>query len=154
MPNLLISTKNHMVNIRPLFIIVVLFAYSPVFSQSKSVSGIVALIREEEKAWNKGDIEGYVKLYAPEDSTRMIFSSGAVYGRDSILAFYKRYWPREKMGNLTLTHDSIEKITGSIYFVSGFFLVDYPSGKAVKGRFSGLVKKIKGKWYIYTDHSG
>jgi len=124
------------------------------FSQSKDVKDIIALMRTEEEVWNKGDIDAYVNLYAPGDSTRMIYTGGVTRGKDNILAFYKKYWPKEKMGHLTLQHDSIEKISDKFYYVSGFFTVSYPSGKEVKGRFSGLVKKIKGKWYLYTDHSG
>lgn len=124
------------------------------FAQTSEVNEIIQLMRVEEQAWNSGDIEAYVNLYAPEDSARMIYSTGAVYGKENILAFYKKYWPKEKMGKLTLTHDSIEKISDTYYFVSGYFNVSYPSGKEIKGRFSGLVKKINGKWYLYTDHSG
>lgn len=129
---------------------------SVVFSQSKDVKEIIALMRTEEETWNKGDIEGYVNLYAPGDSTRMIYNggTGVTRGKDSILAFYKKHWPKERMGQLTLQHDSIEKISDEYYYVSGFFTVSYPSRNPVKGRFSGLVKKIKGKWYLYTDHSG
>jgi ketosteroid isomerase-like protein len=29
-----------------------------------------------------------------------------------------------------------------------------PDGKTINGRYSSLMKKIKGKWYLYTDHSG
>ncbi|HWI93675.1 MAG TPA: nuclear transport factor 2 family protein [Flavisolibacter sp.] len=127
-----------------------------VLAQSKDVKDIIALMRTEEEAWNGGDIDAYVNLYAPGDSTRMIYfgGNGVTRGKDSILAFYKKYWPKEKMGHLTLLHDSIEKISSEYYYVSGFFNVSYPSGKEVKGRFSGLVKKIKGKWFLYTDHSG
>lgn len=127
-----------------------------VSAQSKNVKDIMALMRTEEEVWNRGDIDAYVDLYAPGDSTRMIYNggSGITRGKDSILAFYKKYWPKEKMGHLTLQQDGIEKISNHYYYVSGFFAVSYPSGKAVKGRFSGLVKKIKGKWYLYTDHSG
>jgi ketosteroid isomerase-like protein len=125
-------------------------------AQSKDVKDIVALMRTEEEVWNRGDIDAYVDLYAPGDSTRMIYNggSGVTRGKDSILAFYKKYWPKEKMGHLTLQQDGIEKISDKYYYVSGFFTVSYPSGKVVKGRFSGLVKKIKGRWYLYTDHSG
>ena len=130
------------------------FGIFPAFSQSKDVKDIIQLMRVEEDAWNKGDIEAYVNLYAPEDSTRMIYSTGAVYGKDSILAFYKKYWPKERMGMLKLTHDSIERLSDTYYYVSGYFNVSYPTGKEIKGRFSGLVKKINGKWYLYTDHSG
>ena len=122
-------------------------------SQSKDVKDILAVMREEERTWNSGDVEGYVDLYAPEDSTRMILSKSAAYGKAAILAFYKKYWPKEKMGKLSLEADSIEKLSKKYYYVSGFFHVVGPDGKKIDGRFSGLMKKIKGKWYLYTDHS-
>lgn len=143
--------------LRSVFVIAFLiFVNSVAFSQPKDVKDIIALMRTEEETWNRGDIEGYVNLYAPGDSTRMIYNggTGVTRGKDSILAFYKKYWPKERMGQLTLQHDSIEKISDEYYYVSGFFTVSYPSRDPVKGRFSGLVKKIKGKWYLYTDHSG
>lgn len=142
--------------LRTTFAIAVLVFGTTVYSQSKDVKDIIALMRMEEETWSKGDIEGYVNLYAPGDSTRMIYNggSGVTRGKDSILAFYKKYWPKERMGKLTLEHDSIEKISDEFYYVSGFFTVSYPSGNPVKGRFSGLVKKINDKWYLYTDHSG
>jgi hypothetical protein len=143
--------------LRSLLLLTILFCVGTIASaQSKDVKDIIALMRTEEEVWNRGDIDAYVNLYAAGDSTRMIYNggSGVTRGKDSILAFYKKYWPKEKMGHLTLQHDGIEKISDKYYYVSGFFTVNYPSGKAVKGRFSGLVKKIKGKWYLYTDHSG
>jgi ketosteroid isomerase-like protein len=123
-------------------------------AQSKDEKAILAVMREEEKVWNAGNIEAYVDLYAPSDSTRMIYSTGAVYGKDSILAFYKKYWPKERMGQLTLDGERLERLSRNYYYVSGFFHVRYPDGKSINGRFSGLMKKIKGRWYLYTDHSG
>ena len=123
------------------------------FSQSKDVKKILAVMRMEEEYWSKGDIDGYVSLYAPSDSTRMIFSKGAAYGKDSILAFYKRYWPKEKMGKLILDGEHLERISRKYYYVTGYFHVLYPDGRSMNGRFSSLMKKIKGRWYLYTDHS-
>jgi uncharacterized protein (TIGR02246 family) len=135
-------------------IIILLLIFTNSFAQSKDEKAILAVMREEEKAWNSGNIEAYVDLYAPEDSTRMIYSTGAVYGKDSILAFYKKYWPKERMGQLTLDGERLERLSDNYYYVSGFFHVRYPDGKSINGRFSGLMKKIKGRWYLYTDHSG
>lgn len=124
------------------------------FGQSKDEKAILAVMREEERVWNAGDIEAYVDLYAPSDSTRMIYGTGAVYGKDNILAFYKKYWPKERMGQLTLDGARLERLSKRYYYVSGFFHVKGADGKSINGRFSGLMKKIKGKWYLYTDHSG
>ena len=111
-------------------------------------------MRQEERTWNAGDIEGYVNLYAPDDSTRMILSRGAAYGKDSILAFYKRYWPKERMGKLVLDGERLERLSKKYYYVTGYFHVSYPDGRKIDGRFSGLMKKVKGRWYLYTDHAG
>ena len=124
------------------------------FAQTSEANEIIQLMREEEQAWNSGDIEAYVNLYAAEDSVRMIYSTGAVYGKENILAFYKKYWPKERMGTLVLDGERMERLSKKYYYVTGYFHVSYPDGKAINGRFSGLMKKIKGKWYLYTDHAG
>ncbi len=122
-------------------------------AQPKAIKKMKALMRLEETYWSNGDIDGYVSLYAPSDSARMILGKGAAYGRTNILAFYKKYWPKEKMGKLVLDGEQFEKISHKFYFVTGYFHVLYPDGKKIEGRYSSLMKKIKGKWYIYTDHS-
>ena len=140
-----------------LYLLVAIFHFIlPVigFSQSKDEKKILEVMRLEEKYWSSGDIEGYVSLYAPSVSTRMILTKGAAYGKDSILAFYKRYWPKERMGTLVLDGERMERLSKKYYFITGYFHVSYPDGKAINGRYSGLMKKIKGKWYLYTDHSG
>jgi len=124
------------------------------YAQSKDEKKILAVLRLEEEYWSKGDIDGYVSLYAPLDSTRMILSKGASYGKDNILAFYKKYWPKEKMGTLVLDGENMERLSRKFYYVTGYFHVKYPDGKSIDGRYSSLMIKIKGKWYLYTDHSG
>lgn len=124
------------------------------YAQSKDEKKILAVLRLEEEYWSKGDIDGYVSLYAPLDSTRMILSKGAAYGKDNILAFYKKYWPKEKMGQLVLDGENMERLSRKFYYVTGYFHVKYPDGKTIDGRYSSLMIKIKGKWYLYTDHSG
>jgi uncharacterized protein (TIGR02246 family) len=133
-----------------------LFTSQAVQSQSKDEKAILEVMDEEIRTWNAGNIEGYVNLYAPHDSTRMLYSTGAVYGKDSILAFYKKYWPKDRMGKLSFSEVRLERLSDEYYFTSGYFHVTYPDGsrKNVNGRFSGLMKKIKGRWYLYTDHSG
>lgn len=141
----------------PFFVLVFSFTAllsTSVSAQSKDEKKILATLRLEEELWSKGDIEGYVNLYAPLDSTRMILSKGAAYGKDSILAFYKRYWPKDKMGKLVLDGEQLERISRKFYYVTGYFHVSYPDGKKINGRYSSLMIKIKGKWYLYTDHSG
>ncbi|HUR65122.1 MAG TPA: nuclear transport factor 2 family protein [Chitinophagaceae bacterium] len=123
------------------------------YAQSKDEKKILAVMRLEEEYWSRGDVDAYVSLYAPLDSTRMILSKGAAYGKDNILAFYKKYWPKEKMGTLVLDGEQMERLSKKFYYVTGYFHVKYPDGRIIDGRYSSLMIKIKGKWYLYTDHS-
>ena len=141
------------INITVLLCIVVLYP-GLAWSQSSDERKIREVMQREIDTWNSGDVEGYVDLYAPVDSVRMLYNGGAVYGKANILAFYKKYWPKEKMGQLSFTDISLERLSSRYYFTSGHFHVKQPDGKEIKGRFSGLMKKIKGKWYLSTDHSG
>ncbi|HAN65080.1 MAG TPA: hypothetical protein DCQ34_01760 [Chitinophagaceae bacterium] len=125
-----------------------------VCAQNKDERKILETIDMEMAYWNAGDIEGYVSLYAPDDSTRMILSKGAAYGKQAILQFYQKYWPKEKMGKLLLDGTAMERISKKFYFVTGYFHVTLPDGKVIHGRYSSLMKKVGGKWLIYTDHSG
>lgn len=148
------------INFSRSFFLFLLMAFSFAgFAQSgaKDEQAIREVIQKEIEYWNAGNIEGYVSLYAPEDSVRMLWTTGAAYGRDSILAFYKKYWPKERMGQLRFSEVRLERLSPEYYFTQGFFHVTFPNNperKPVNGRFSGLMKKIKGRWYLYTDHSG
>lgn len=124
------------------------------FAQSKAEHEIIDFLHQEEKVWNAGDLFGYVELYLPEAETRFLTKKGVVKGKADILAYYERYYsPKEKMGQLTLKHDSIEIINKTTAYTTGFFTLIHSDGKKQEGRFSGLMKKKKGKWYMYTDHS-
>ena len=135
-----------------LFFFSLLISGSAAFSQNADEKAILKVIEDEVVAWNKGDIEGYVQFYTPDDSCRMISRSGITYGRDSILAFYKKHWPKERMGVLTLDQTTMERISDTYYFVTGRFTV-VTNGNTIVGRYSSLMKKVNGRWYIYTDHS-
>ncbi|NOT50684.1 MAG: nuclear transport factor 2 family protein [Chitinophagaceae bacterium] len=147
-------TCKHIIRLALFVMIFSLLTPASGFSQSKNERKILAVLRLEEEYWSKGDIDGYVSLYAPLDSTRMILSKGAAYGKENILAFYKKYWPKEKMGTLVLDGEQLERISRKFYYVTGYFHVKYPDGKTIDGRYSSLMIKIRGKWYLYTDHSG
>lgn len=127
---------------------------STAFSQSKDEKEIIASMRDEERVWNSGDIDGYVDFYLPDNTSKVITKKSIITGKKDILAYYKSYFTsKEKMGTLKLDYDAIEKVSKSIYFVSGFFHLTYTNDKPVDGRYSSLMKKVKGKWYLLTDHS-
>lgn len=122
--------------------------------QDKIVQQVLDRLKAQQTCWNNGDLEGYLDFYAPIDSVRMIYSGGVVYGRENINAFFKKYWPKERMGKLTMTDFVVEPLSKKDAFVSAKFNVEAPNGKNSSGQFSGIMQKINGIWYLYVDHSG
>jgi hypothetical protein len=71
-----------------LSVLMVLF-HSLVFSQNRAVKEkILFSMSEQEKAWNKGDIEGYMAYYWKSDSLKFIGKSGITYGWNTTLLHY------------------------------------------------------------------
>ncbi len=95
-------------------------------AQSKDNKKIMEVFQKETDCWNSGDIDCYTLLYAPVDSVRMLLKQNDIYGRDSIKAFYKKYWPKERMGKLSFENVKIERLSKKYYYVEGNFIVSHP----------------------------
>ena len=121
------------------------------FSQTE-VAKVLDNMNAQEKAWNEGNIEGFMKYYWKNDSLKFIGKSGITYGWQKTLDNYKKSYPTKvEMGILTF---SIKEATllspESIYLIGQWQLKkDKPAG----GYFTLLWKKIKGDWVIVADHT-
>ncbi len=137
-----------------LVILCLIFGSFSVFSQTRAEAGILANFKEQERCWNAHDLECYVKAaYENGPTTKTIGRGGVTYGVENILANYKKYYNDENMGHLFFDQITMDKVTNKIYFVTGRFNLEYEGKEPRRGYFSGLAKKVKGKWLLVTDHS-
>ncbi len=125
-----------------------------VFAQAdKDITAIRKLLFLQVVEWNKGNIDGYMKGYWESDSLLFIGSKGPRYGYETTLKRYKEAYPdADHMGHLTTTITSMQKLSPEYYFVVGKWALARIAGD-VDGSFTLLLRKIKGKWVIITDHS-
>ncbi len=124
------------------------------FGQGKTdISEINELMKKQEIAWNKADIEGFMQYYWKSDSLRFIGKSGITYGWQKTLDNYKKNYPgSEAMGVLTFENITIEQLSPESIFVIGKWSLKRKQGD-VGGHYSLLWKKLKGKWVIVVDHT-
>jgi len=124
------------------------------FAQSKGVSGKIHFaMSEQEKAWNKGDIDGYMAYYWNSDSLKFISKAGVTYGWKTILGHYKTAYPdATTMGKLTFGDIKVKKLSCHLAMVTGSWKVER-SKDNLSGYYSLIWKKIKGKWLIIADHT-
>lgn len=114
---------------------------------------IGAAMKNQENAWNRGDIDGFMAGYWQSDSLLFISSNGLTHGWRQTLENYKKAYPdRETMGKLTFTVLSVEKISLKNAYVIGKWHIARKSGDK-SGHFTLLWRKIKGSWVIVADHT-
>jgi len=107
----------------------------------------------QEKAWNNGDVEGYMAYYWRSDSLKFIGKSGITYGWETTLQHYKKSYPdKASMGKLIFSEIKMQKISCRIIMVTGKWKLER-SNDELAGFYSLLWKKINGKWLIIVDHT-
>ena len=122
-------------------------------AQSKSEMAIRNLMDRQSSAWNRGDIEGFMKGYWKSDSLMFVGKSGVTYGYNATLNNYKKGYPnKDAMGELSFTLIKIKQLSKNFQFVVGKWYLKRPIGD-VSGHFNLLFQKINGEWVIIADHS-
>ena len=122
-------------------------------SQSKDEQAIRQLLNDQSAAWNRGDIESFMKGYWESDSLMFIGKSGITYGWNKTLNNYKRGYPdTTAMGKLTFTLINLKNLSSEFYHITGKWHLQRSIGN-LEGYFTLLFRKIKDQWVIISDHS-
>ena len=126
-------------------------AYSQ--TENKMKATIQKIMHEQELAWNKGDVDGFMLSYWNNDSLKFIGKNGITYGWKSTLDNYKKSYPdKATMGELNFSIISVEELSTTSCYVIGKWNLKREKGD-VGGYYTLLWKKINGKWVIVTDHT-
>lgn len=124
------------------------------FAQKKNdKQAILDVMSFQEKAWNKGDIPGFMKGYWKNDSLAFVGSKGITYGWDNTLKNYQKGYPDTiKMGKLHFDIIKIDVMDSGHAFVVGAWHLKRSIGD-VGGHFTLLFRKFQGQWVIAVDHT-
>tara|TARA_B100001109_G_scaffold206832_1_gene174043 strand:- start:363 stop:806 length:444 start_codon:yes stop_codon:yes gene_type:complete len=136
-----------------LFFLVINIAYGQSILSESNKNEIISILKEQEKFWNRGDIDGFMQGYVKSDYLVFNGSSGPFYGWDSVKDRYLKTYPsKEKMGTLNFKIHNISLITSSVAQLIGQFFLSYPKSE-VSGYFTLILIKSKGEWLILSDHT-
>jgi len=122
-------------------------------TENKMASIIEKIMHQQEVAWNKGDIEGFMASYWNSDSLKFIGKDGITFGWKSTLDNYKKSYPDKAiMGELNFSITSVDQLSEDSCFVVGSWNLKRKKGD-VGGYYTLLWKKIEGIWVIVCDHT-
>ena len=121
--------------------------------EAKEKQVIIDVMKAQEAAWSKNDLEGFMQGYWKSDSLKFYGSKGITYGWEQTLANYKKGYPTaDYSGTLTFKINDISKIEHEAYWVMGEYFLKRTVGDA-NGIFMIIFKKIEGEWKIVADMS-
>ena len=138
---------------RKLILVFFLLVISRAYGQSNDESKIREILDKQTKAWNRGDIDGFMNGYWENDSLMFIGRSGVTYGWTNTLKNYKKSYPdTATMGKLSFTLIQVKKLSKEYYHVTGKWFLKRSIGD-IGGHYTLLFRKINGRWVIISDHS-
>jgi uncharacterized protein (TIGR02246 family) len=116
---------------------------------------IIAILQESTVAWNRGDLEGFLRPYAP-DAT--FVGADVVHGYAAIREFYRGSWFRGGAPSVNLAYRDIDvRPTGpnSALVVGHWVVSNKTTGEETRhGIFSLTWMRTPAGWRIVHDHSG
>lgn len=140
---------------KTLLSLMILSTIVPLAFPQTSASAIQTVIEQQQSAWNRHDLEGFMSGYW--NSSELTFFSGAheSKGWQAALDRYKKNYqsPGHEMGRLEFTNLRIEMLAPDAAFVRGEFQLTMSDGKTPHGLFTLIFKKFPEGWKIIHDHS-
>jgi len=122
-------------------------------SQVKSEAAIRAVLESQAKAWNNGDIDGYMNGYDRSDKTVFISGDSVSHGWQTVHDRYKKnYDTREKMGVLNFSDLEITFTSSESAVVLGRWHLKRANDEP-HGTFTLIFRHTKAGWRIIHDHT-
>lgn len=119
--------------------------------QARESAKILALLEAQDKAWNRGDIDGFMAGYWQSEELRFASGGDVTRGYAGTLARYKaRYSDRALMGTLNTTDHEIILLSPDAAVAHGRWQLtrenDTPGGL-----YTLVLRKNGGEWVIISD---
>ena len=130
-------------------------AGDPLHTATRQELDVAKAIVAQENAWNRGDLEGFVKGY--KDSPETVFmGKQIVEGYAQILAQFKHDYPTAaSMGTLGFSELEVHRVSDSLAVCLGKYHLERAKkeGGGADGTFSMVLEKTGAGWKIVLDHT-
>jgi len=137
-----------------MFCILVPAIVSAAPAQTQNATGqIRSVLRAQQEAWNRGDIDRFMSGYARSASTVFVSEDTVRRGWETVRERYrKKYSDRAKMGTLTFSDLDITLLSPDAAVVLGRWSLKRANDQP-HGRFTLIFKRLPEGWRIVHDHT-
>ena len=125
----------------------------PLACHADSSEEIRAVMKGQEEAWNRGDIEGFMNGYWRSEQTVFVSGDKITRGWQGVLDRYKaKYSDRDKMGALKFSDLEITTLGPDSAVALGRWQLKRANDQP-HGTFTLIFRKTADGWRIIQDHS-
>ena len=120
---------------------------------SKIEKEITKVMTDQAEAWNRGDIDGFMRGYWNSDKLLFVSGANVTRGWQPTLERYKKsYDTRAKMGTLTFSDLEVTVLSPDAAVVLGSWSLAR-DGDNPHGKFTLTFRRFKEGWRIIIDHT-
>ncbi len=116
---------------------------------------IVKILTQQERAWNDGDLDSFVKGYKASSETTIV-GDHVTRGIGDVLLDYKKNFPtKDALGTLTFSELEPRILDEHYAIVTGRYHLDRSkkAGGPAEGYFSDVFEKTDKGWKIILNHT-
>jgi uncharacterized protein (TIGR02246 family) len=118
-----------------------------------SVAEIQSVLRTQQDAWNRGDIDAFMNGYARSASTVFVSEDEVRRGWEIVRDRYRvKYSDRAKMGTLGFSEIEVTMLSPDAAVVLGAWRLKRANDEP-HGRFTLIFKRLPEGWRIVHDHT-
>lgn len=123
-------------------------------AQDAAKRAIQQVLDEQAAAWNKGDLDGFMKGYWKSEKLTFFSGDKKTSSWQATLERYQKKYQGEgkEMGRLTFSELDVEVLGPEAALVRGRFTLALKEGKPT-GLFTLILKKLPEGWRIVHDHT-
>ena len=145
--------KSHWLALLPVLVAAILEAADEKSGNAPVISEIRDVLRAQQEAWNRGDIDGFMNGYARAESTVFVSGDEVRRGWQTVRDRYlSKYNDRAKMGTLTFSDLEIEQLGPDSAVALGRWELKRENDNP-HGRFTLIFRKTPDGWRIVHDHT-
>jgi len=114
---------------------------------------ISAVLKMQQDAWNRGDIDAFINGYSRSDETLFVSGDDVTRGWQKVLDRYKKkYSDRAKMGTLMFSNLEITPLSNDSAVALGSWKLNRANDQP-HGRFTLIFRRFPEGWRIVHDHT-
>jgi ketosteroid isomerase-like protein len=124
-------------------------------SYSQQADEILRILRSQEQAWNRKDLDAFMAGYWNSDNLTFFSAGTQISGWARTLERYRNTYQAEgkEMGHLTFSNLQTEPLGTDAAFVRGAWHLTMSDGKTPHGLFTLIWRKFPDGWKIVHDHT-